>query len=195
MEEHIKELMERFSHCQQYGMCLLYDGEGTLEMLSSLSGEKSDFDIDVAKVQAVADYQFGKGAAKALFDGKLQIIKSKNTDKIRNVLVDGQHVVSMRAPDGLFTLRPAGAKKLHGTFPSPRMRVIVNADSAEFNKEGKNVFAGFVIDCDPELIPMDEALVVNEADELIAIGRAILVRDEMLAVKKGLVVKVREAVA
>ncbi len=195
MEEHVKEMMEHFSHCQQYGMCLLYDGEGTVEMLSSLSGEKSDFDIDVAKVRAVADYQFGKGAADALFDGKMQIVKSKNTDKIRNVLVDGQHVVSMRAPDGLFTLRPAGAKKLQKKFPSPRMRVIVNADSAEFNKEGKNVFGGFVLDCDPELIPMDEVLVVNEADELIAIGRTVLVRNEMLAVKKGLVVKVREAVA
>jgi 7-cyano-7-deazaguanine tRNA-ribosyltransferase len=195
MEEHIKEMMERFSHCQEYGMCLIYDGAETEDMLSTLSGEKSSFDIDVAKVKAVADYQFGKGAADALFDGRLQIVKSKNTDKIRNVLVDGEHVVSMRAPDGFFTLRPAGAKKLHKVFATPRMRVIVNADSAEFNKEGKNVFGGFVVDCDPDLIPMDEVLVVNEADELIAIGRTLLVRGEMLAVKKGLVVKVREAVS
>jgi archaeosine-15-forming tRNA-guanine transglycosylase len=36
---------------------------------------------------------------------------------------------------------------------------------------------------------------VNESDQLIAIGRALLVKDEMLSVKKGLVVKVREAVA
>jgi len=194
MEEHIKSTMERFSHCQQYGMCLIYDGKATEEMLSTLSGEKSSFDLDVAKVKAVADYQFGKGAADALFDGALQIIKSKTTEKIRNVLVDGKHVVSMRAPDGFFTLRPAGAEKLHKHFASPRMRVIVNADSAEFNKEGKNVFGGFVHDCDPDLVPMDEVLVVDEADKLIAIGRTLLVREEMLAVKKGLVVKVREAV-
>jgi 7-cyano-7-deazaguanine tRNA-ribosyltransferase len=74
------------------------------------------------------------------------------------------------------------------------LRVIVNADSAEFNKEGKNVFGGFVLDCDPHLVPMDEVLIVDEADRLIAIGRTLLVREEMLAVKKGLVVKVREAV-
>jgi archaeosine-15-forming tRNA-guanine transglycosylase len=37
-------------------------------------------------------------------------------------------------------------------------------------------------------------LIVDEADRLIAIGRTLLVREEMLAVKKGLVVKVREAV-
>ncbi len=195
MEEHIKDLMERFSHCQQYGMCLIYDANSTMEMLSSLSGEKSSFDIDVAKVKAVADYQFGKGAADELFDGVLQIVKSKTTGKIRNVLVDGKHVVSMRAPDGLFTLRPAGAEKLHKRFASPRMRVIVNADSAEFNREGKNVFGGFVLDCDPDLVPMDEVLIVDDADRLIAIGRTLLVREEMLAVKKGLVVKVREAIA
>jgi hypothetical protein len=45
----------------------------------------------------------------------LQIVKSKNTGKIRNVLVDGKHVVSMRAPDGLFTLRPDGARKVADT--------------------------------------------------------------------------------
>jgi 7-cyano-7-deazaguanine tRNA-ribosyltransferase len=195
MEEHIKDMMERFSHCQQYGMCLIYDDNDTVEMLSTLSGEKGGFDLDISKIRAVADYQFGKGAADALFDGELQIVKSKTTGKIRNVLVNGYHVVSMRASDGFFTLRPSGAEKLHKRFPSPRLRVIVNADSVEFNKEGKNVFGGFVLDCDPDLVPMDEVLVVNESDQLIAIGRALLVKDEMLSVKKGLVVKVREAVA
>ncbi len=41
---------------------------------------------------------------------------------------------------------------------------------------------------------MDEVMVVDSKDELIAIGRALLVRDEMMALKKGLAVKVREGV-
>ena len=189
-----KELMERYSHTQEYGICLLYDGKQTVDMLGTLDGNRSKFDIDLARVRAVADYQFGKGAASVLLDGKVDLVKSKNTDKIRNVLVDGAHILSLRAPDGFFTLRPAGAERLRRGFPSPRLRVIVNADSVEFNQEGKNVFCQFVKDCDPDLVPMDEVLVVDENDRLVALGRALLVRQEMLTIKKGLAVKVREGV-
>ena len=53
--------------------------------------------------------------------------------------MDGEHVLSMRANDGLFTLRPSGAVRLMKGFPSPRLRVVVNEDSVPFNREGKNV--------------------------------------------------------
>ena len=58
--------------------------------------------------------------------------------------------------------------------------------------EGKNVFARFVVDMDPDLRPMDEAMVVNSRDELLAIGQVILIRDEALAFDRGIAVKVRE---
>ena len=32
-----------------------------------------DFDMDLARVRAVTDYQFGKGAADALLDGQVEI--------------------------------------------------------------------------------------------------------------------------
>ncbi len=188
------ELMERFSHCQEYGLCLVYDGKETLDLLSALSSEKSTFDVDIARVRAVCDYQFGKETADLLLDGKVEIAKSKNTGKIRTVHLDGKHILSMRAPDGFFTLRPEGARKLKAALKPPALRVIVNEDSAQFNREGKNVFCGFVIDCDPNIVPMDEVMVVNMDDELVAVGRAFLIRDEMLVMKKGLAVKVREGV-
>jgi 7-cyano-7-deazaguanine tRNA-ribosyltransferase len=193
-EERTRELMERFSHGHEYGISLLYEDEGTLEMIAALGGGRSTFDLDLARVKAVADYQFGKGAGALLLDGKVDLVKSKNTDKIRNVLVDGEHVLSMRAPDGFFSLRPPGARRLMKGFPSPKLRVIVDEDSEPFNREGKNVFCQFVKDCDPEVAPMDEVIVVNEKDDMLAIGRALMIREEMLAFKKGLAVRVREGV-
>jgi 7-cyano-7-deazaguanine tRNA-ribosyltransferase len=193
-EERTRELMERFSHSHEYGVSMLYEGDATLEMLEALGEGESTFDLDLARVKAVSDYQFGKGAGALLMDGKVELVKSKNTDKIRNVLVDGEHVLSMRAPDGLFSLRPPGARRLMRGFASPKLRVIVEADSEPFNREGKNVFCHFVKDCDPEVVPMDEVIVVNEKDEMLAIGRAIMVREEMLSFKKGLAVRVREGV-
>ena len=192
--ERVRELMERFSHAQEYGVSMLYEGEATMDMLSTLGEGESTFDLDLARIKAVADYQFGKGASDPLFEGRVELTKSKNTDKIRNVAVDGEHVVSMRAPDGFFTLRPAGARRLMSGLSFPRMRVVVDQDSAAFNREGKNVFCQFVKDCDPGLVPMDEAMVVSEKDELLAIGRVLLVREEMLAIRKGLAVKVREGI-
>ncbi|MCU0862056.1 MAG: tRNA guanosine(15) transglycosylase TgtA [Methanomassiliicoccales archaeon] len=194
VQERTRELMERFSHAHEYGLSMLYEGQATLDMLSSLGDAQGGFDPDLARIRAVADYQFGRGAAEALFEGKVELTKSKNTDRIRNVAVDGEHILSMRAPDGFFTLRPGGARRLMRAFPAPALRVVVDQDSEPFNREGKNVFCQFVKACDPALVPMDEVLVVNEKDELLAIGRALLVAEEMLAIRKGLAVKVREGV-
>ncbi len=151
-------------------------------------------DMNLRRVKAVADMQFGRGAGKVLLDGKVELVLSKNTGRIRNVILNGQHVLSMRAGDGFFSLKPAGARVLMETFLSPKLRVIVNADSAEFNVQGRNVFCGFVLDADPGIIPRDEVIVVSEKDELCAIGQAAMTREEMLAFRRGVAVKVREGV-
>lgn len=145
----------------------------------------------IQRVRAVADVQFGEGA-RAIFDGEVRIKTSRKTGKIRNVYVDEEHIVSMRAHDGLFTLKEAGAKKLMGLFPNPKLRVILEDEVGEFVKEGKNAFARFVVDMDPDLRPMDEVMVVNSNDELLAIGQVILVHDEARAFDRGIAVKVRE---
>ncbi len=165
------------------------------ESSSEVRSEASGIDPDIRRVHAVANHQFGAGAGTALLDGDVALVKSRNTNKVRNVLVDGRHVLSMRAPDGIFTLKPEGAMVLHRLFPSPRMRVIVHDDAVPFNREGRNVFCGFVVDCDPDIRPMEEVMVVDGKDNLIAIGRATMTRDEMLAFDNGVAVKVRDGMA
>ncbi len=151
-------------------------------------------EFDIHKIKSVADYQFGKGAGEALFNGDVRIIKSKNTGKIRNIIVDREHVASMRAEDGFFTLRIHGAMRLHRKFKGRRLRVMVTDDSAEFNRTGKNVFAKFVLDMDPALRPGDEVLVVDSRNNLVAVGRTLLNRFEALHFQRGMCVKVREGV-
>jgi 7-cyano-7-deazaguanine tRNA-ribosyltransferase len=98
----------------------------------------------------------------------------------------------MRANDGMFTLKIDGAKILHKNFKQPYLRVEVKKDAVDFVKEGKSVFAKFVEDCDPELRPMDECLIVDEKDNLLAVGRCIMNREEMLSFSYGMAVKIRE---
>ena len=149
-------------------------------------------DLNLEKVAAVADYQFGAGAGAALTDGVVRLVTSRNTGKIRNVYLDERHVLSMRAEDGLFTLKTEGAKILHAAFGSPALRVVVNADAEDYAFAGRNIFAGFVLSCDPGLRPVDEALVVSKDDRLLAVGQLFLAPDEMVAMKRGLAVRVRE---
>jgi 7-cyano-7-deazaguanine tRNA-ribosyltransferase len=100
----------------------------------------------------------------------------------------------MRAEDGLFTLKMGGAQLLHSFFKFPKLRVIVKEDAVPFIREGKSVFAKFVVDCDPNLRPFDECLIVDEKDNLLAVGRTLLNRDEMLSFEYGMAVKTRETI-
>lgn len=154
---------------------------------------KQAFDFDLRRIAAVSDMQFGRGASEALLDGKITLVKSKRTGKIRNILCDGSHVLSMRAEDGLFTLKLEGARRLHKRFHYPLLRIVIDPDAVPFVKEGKSVFAKFVSECDPDLRPFDECIIVDETDELLAVGRTLLNRDEMLSFHQGMAVKTRES--
>jgi len=155
---------------------------------------KKMVDPDVQRVSAVADMQFGKGASRALLKGSIKIIKSKHTGKIRNIFLDGTHVLSMRAEDGLFTLKIDGARRLHHHVHSPRLRVVIKEDAVPFVREGKSVFAKFVLECDPDLRPFDECLIVDKHDALHAVGRTLLTRAEMRSFQYGMAVKTRETI-
>jgi 7-cyano-7-deazaguanine tRNA-ribosyltransferase len=184
--------LREFLRLGHFSFGVLYEGDHSLEELERRAPGSASLDMDMARVRAIADHQFGRGAADALLTGKVDVSKSRKTGKIRSVHVDGEHVLSLRPSDGLFTLKLAGGRRLHRAFKAPRMRVVVDEDSAPFNREGRNVFAKFVVDCDEEIRPWEEVLVVDESDDLVAVGRALMNREEMLAFDRGLAVKVRE---
>jgi 7-cyano-7-deazaguanine tRNA-ribosyltransferase len=179
-----------FSEFAKNRKIIFWKGSKTLQELSKSKDKKRE-DVDLRRISAVVDMQFGKGASKALLNGNVEIVKSKNTDKIRNVHVDGSHILSMRAEDGLFTLKTGGAQLLHSLFKFPKLRVIVKKDAVPFIREGKSVFAKFVVDCDSNLRPFDECLIVNEKDNFLAVGRCIMNREEMLSFNYGMAVKTR----
>ena len=149
--------------------------------------------LDRIRLSAILDMQFGRGASQIL-SGELKVVRSKNTGKIRNIYLDGKHILSMRAGDGLFTLKIEGGKLLHSALEKPHMRVVVNGDSAEYNIQGFNVFSRFVVSADPELRPGDDCLVVTEKDELVAIGRLVIPVRDIPFFKSGIAVRVREGI-
>ncbi len=194
VREGMNEVMERHAHSHGYPLAVMWEGEETLRFLSDMvPGTASGRDPDIARCRAVLDMQFGKGAGDVLDGRKVEIVKSERTGKIRNVIIDGVHALSMRAADGRFSPRLEGGRMLKEHLPPPRMRVKIEDEPAEFAAKGNNVFAKFVLDCDPEIRPGDDVLVVNTRDELVAVGRALMNREEMLAFKRGISVRVKDS--
>jgi len=112
----------------------------------------------------VADYQFGKGIGAKLFP---------------------------RPTDGLFSLSIAGAKRIVENANSAKCLVTVRDDVSKFVAEGGDVFAKHVVKADCGIRPKDEVIVVDEEGEVLAVGRAVLSGEEMIAFTRGVAVKVR----
>ncbi|AEH24298.1 tRNA guanosine(15) transglycosylase TgtA [Pyrococcus yayanosii] len=144
-------------------------------------------------VMAIAEYQFGPGAGEAFKDAFVEL--SKKTGMPRQVKAKGVHLATVRADDGLLTLGIEGARRLHTVLPYPRMRVVVSEEAEPFVREGRDVFAKFVLFADPNIRPYDEVLVVNERDELLATGQALLNGREMVVFTTGRAVRVRRGIA
>jgi conserved protein with predicted RNA binding PUA domain len=144
---------------------------------------------DAPRMRRIADYQFGRGAGRALFTGELRVERSSSGRPAQVHAPEGR-LVSLGA-DGRFTLGLAGGRRLFEALDHPAGRVVVSDESEPFVREGKNAFAKFVREADPEIRPGDEVCVVLE-DDLLAVGRAELPASAMLEFETGMAVKVRE---
>lgn len=140
----------------------------------------------------VCEYQFGRKSAEALLSGDVQCTHSRNTGKLRSVLRDGRQILFFRTEDGLFSVKFHGGELLHGALPKGTMSVECSDDAIPFVSAGKSLFSRFVTDADGALRPGDECLVVDRAGNLLAVGRTMLRKEEMLSFGKGVAVDVRE---
>ena len=148
---------------------------------------------DIDALRTVADYQFGAGAGRALFDGEL-VVQRTSSGRPQQIIADGDRVVSY-GTDGRFTLGAAGGFRLQAALDAPSYRVVVGDESEPFVREGRNVFAKFVREVDPEVRPGDEVLIEHADGELLGVGRAERSADAMADFDTGMAVKVREGIA
>ena len=156
-------------------------------------------DWEFRLLRGIALYQFSsKEVSECLFPAKEQFLvqKSLTTGKIRNVLLKetNELYLVLRAQDFLFSITTLSALRLKECAKPPKLRVIMPSSLASFVREGKNVFAKFVVDADPELRPNDEVLVVDEGDNLLAVGKMKLSGEEVKHYKRGVAVQVKRGV-
>lgn len=142
------------------------------------------------RVRIIADFQFGQGTGGALFPEGSEFLLSR-TKRVRQVTFERKRLATVRAKDGLLTLSMEGAKLIHRHLKPPTSRVTVHPDAVPFVLNGGTAFARHVIRADPNIRAMDEVLVVDEADNLLATGQAVLCEVEMRDFSRGAAVRVR----
>jgi len=150
-------------------------------------------EMRLKRVRMMADYQFGKGVGAVLFDNNVTFLLSK-TKRIRQVHSGGERIATVRARDGFFTLSMEGAKRLHSFLKAPAMRVIVTEEAAPFVSKGKTAFCKHVSSIDLSLRAMEEVLVTDQNDRLLATGQLVLSPKEIFSSETGPAVFVRSGI-
>ncbi len=142
-------------------------------------------------MRVIADYQFGVGAGECLIPEDALVGVSPNTLRIREVRSpEGVLLATLRAGDYLYSLSLEGARRLLACFPRPRLRIVVDASRVLH----KSVPSSAVIEVDEVLRAGDEAIVVDESDSLIGVGRLRLSPLEIKAGVVGEAVRLRKKV-
>lgn len=147
-------------------------------------------DEELRRIRAIAEYQFGHGAGLALFPDDARIVHSRNTGRIRHIYLGSTLLATFRPNDGVFTLTIAAAKRLIADISDLAYTVTVREEVAEFISKGKNVFAKHVLSAGEKIRPGDEVIILTKA-EVIGVGKALLLSEEMKAFKIGVAVKTR----
>ena len=146
---------------------------------------------DAERVKTILDYQFGKGMGKALTNGDVGLVTSRKTKRLRNLMLDGKHLASLSHRRGMFILQEHGARLIKEHSKFPEFRVVIDPETASFNRDGKSVFCKFIKDMDKNLRCMDECVVVTPDDELVAFGKLIVSPKEIELGQQGMAVRVR----
>ncbi len=156
----------------------------------SLKGKPTNVEMDLLK--SVADYQFGKGAGKALFSSDTTIERSRSTNRIRYVYKNKKRIFSFRVNDGFLIPSIEGGKLLHENKLG--FSVTANDDAEPFIREGKSLFAKHVVQADQGISPKDEVFIKNTKGEIIAIGTAKLSTNLLLEMDMGVGVTIRKGI-
>jgi len=147
----------------------------------------------LSRVRTIADLQFGKGIGNGLFPDSCRFITSRRGG-VRQVLLDGKRLATLRAHDGRLTLGLAGGRRLHASLSGPSGRIVLREDVTSFIAAGKNLFSRHVVNADPDIHAGDEVLIVDGEGRFIAIGEAIISGGEMMAFDTGMAVSVRHGI-
>ena len=154
------------------------------------------FILALRKVKAICDYQFGQAITDILFEDESEIhfIFSRNTGKIKHIYRENNLLLNLRPTNGFFTLSLFSAERIINSTPSPKHRAVVMSEISEFIRKGRNVFCKHIVDIDITLRPNDEVIVVDQSNDLLAIGRLVIPVPYVKSFQTGIALKISKGI-
>jgi 7-cyano-7-deazaguanine tRNA-ribosyltransferase len=143
---------------------------------------------DRRQLVRLLEWRYGAASAPQLAEG-LRAERSRRTGRFRAMLGEGEPEFVV-GTDGVPRPTFRGGRRLHARLPPGRDRVVVHADAVPFVREGRSLFSMFALSADPGLAPGASALLVDESDAYLAVGRLVLAPHEMGRLPRGVAVRV-----
>ncbi len=140
------------------------------------------------QVDRLLEWRYGAAVAARLAPG-LAGVRSRRSGRLKSI-VSGPETTFVIGTDGIPRPTFRGGRRLAAAAPLGRERVVVAGDAAPFVRHGRSLFARFVLSADPSLVPGATALLVDESDELLAVGRLLLAPHEIASADRGVAVRV-----
>lgn len=144
----------------------------------------------VLKLKHTIDALFGNGISKYL-PKEIEITFSKKTGRIREVYHNKKLLCTLRIDGGL-AITPYFAQILMKSKKFRHNCIEIDEDSKPFVQDGKSVFCKHVVLAGKNIMIGADVPVLYQ-DKVIAVGRAIVNSEMMMALKRGVAIKVRDS--
>jgi 7-cyano-7-deazaguanine tRNA-ribosyltransferase len=161
------------------------------EANNQLPPERDGISWTRRKLRALLIHQWGQNAGKIADLEDLQIVLSKSTGKIRHCKSNDEILFTVVPTTGLLTPTYRGGQELLRVGLDDTYKVIIDSDVSEFVAAGKSALAKFVKKAEANLKAGEEVLVLDEVQNLLGTGRAIVSGQEMIIFNRGVAVQIR----
>ncbi|QOJ79666.1 hypothetical protein IG193_04225 [Infirmifilum lucidum] len=148
--------------------------------------------FELRALEAVILYQLGVEVRLEGASLNVRGVRSRRTSRLKQILLDGKPVITIRANDGFVVPKRDGWEFLARHSDDKRLPcVIVPGDVARFVAEGRTLFSKHVIKAEGEIYPGDEICIKSDNGEIVGSGKALLPGWEMGRIKRGKAVRTR----
>jgi len=128
--------------------------------------------------RSIARYQFNTRKADSFIpDGTKAVGRF-----MRRMIYEKEQLATLSFDTGLYSLNLPGGERVY--------EMGVNWVEIDFEMKTSTLFTPGVVDADPNILPMDEVVVVRNG-EVMGVGKAVLNGNEMKSATKGVAVKIR----
>jgi len=175
--------------------CSICGGKTRQMKLTPPGDARPAFKSDIERIRSLADSQFGERCGSVLVpeDHVVLLNKAPDIDRMDEVIVDGAIVGAVRYEllgGEKFLLRPAGATAIAPLVRKSWVTIDPGAAKAVLEKSASTLAVG-VLDCDNDIVPGNEVLVLDENRRPVSVGTSKMSSSDMKEHRRGTAIKTR----